>query len=81
MDNPLYLAQITYRNRQLDSLDQSIIGMFSTSEKAREAIENVSEGTLSVSFNAEVLSSSIDVFELDKSIEDPDEIAAEAIPF
>jgi len=76
-----YVAQLTYRNKTLAITDTVIVGIFSTKLLAEEAIENLVEGTLDVSFDAEVLSQSVDEYQLDQSIEQqPGKIFEDDIP-
>lgn len=73
MSRNIDVAQLTYLNRALGSTDSVIVGVFSARSLAEEAIENLVEGTLDVSFDAEVLSQSIGEYFLDRSIEQQQE--------
>ena len=66
MTQNLFVARLTYKNNRLDLTDHAIVGVFSTEQLAYDAIENLVEGTLDVSFDAQVISKSVERHLLDQ---------------
>jgi hypothetical protein len=80
MSKPVFVGTVLYRNKRLDILEHVVVGVFSSRTGAEEAIENLTEGTLAVSFDAEVLKTSVTEFEIDRSIETYPEIPSDGVP-
>ena len=80
MSKPVFVGTVLYRNKRLDILEHVVVGVFSSRTGAEEAIENLTEGTLAVSFDAEVLKTSVTEFEIDRSIKTYPEIPSDGVP-
>jgi len=66
----VYVAQIIHQSGAWEAGDRTMVGIFSTEQRAKDAMENLVESTYLSSLNSGAITRSVERFKVDRSVED-----------